>query len=137
STEGFFGSMNRTFSTYSSKGRNAVLSSNKSSEFLTFDYSETNPLTAGFDGWEQFLGRTNLSYYKLGDKTLFLMHDSKSFESLSYRLGGSWDRSTFKLNGTTTQTYIWTESMNEIKQKTQIKQNWTHRVQKARQENKS
>ena len=134
STEGFFGSMDSPFSTYASKARYAVLSSNKTSELLTFDYSETNPITAGFDGWEQFLGRVNLSYYKLGDKVLFLMHDSKSFTSLSYRVGGSWDRSRFRLNGTTYQTYIWTESMSEIRQKVQIKLDWIRRIQKARQE---
>src|SRR5699024_11546786 len=134
STDGFFGSMDRAFSTYASKGRSAVLSEGLSKNGVPFNYKEVNPLTAGFDGWEQFLGRANLSYYKLGDKVLFMMNDSKSMQSFAYRLSPSWDRESFKLNGTTRQTYIWTESMSEVKQKTQIKQNWIHRVQKARQE---
>ena len=123
STEGFFGSMNKVSSIYASKARDKVLTENLLKNNVTFNYFEVNPLTAGLDGWEQFLGRVNLSYYKLGDKVLFLMHDSKSFTSLSYRLGSSWDRSTFRLDGTTYQTYIWTESMNEIRQKNQRLQN--------------
>ncbi|PQL94856.1 hypothetical protein [Apibacter adventoris] len=34
-----------------------------------------------------------------------------------YRILPSWERSTFHLNGNTYQTYIWTETMNEVIQK--------------------
>ena len=133
-TEGFFGSMDSPLSTYASKARIAVISGGLNNGKIPFNYKEVNPVTAAFDGWEQFLGRVNLSYYKLGDKVLFLMHDSKSFTSLSYRAGGSWDRSTFRLNGTTTQTYIWTESIGEVNQKAQFNQYWINRVHNSRQD---
>jgi len=35
----------------------------------------------------------DVSWYKLGDKTLFMMNDSKSWQSLTYRGGTSWERS--------------------------------------------
>jgi hypothetical protein len=83
---------------------------------INTDYFDSNPFVAR-DMWEQMWGRTNLSWYKLGDKTLFLMTDSKSMTSFAYRLLPSWERSTFKLHGNTYQTYLWTETSTEIESK--------------------
>lgn len=135
-SQGFFGSMDGILSTYASKARSEVLSSNEPKGGVKFDYGETNPVTAGFDGWEQFLGRSTISYYKLGDKVLFLMTDSKTWESASYRVGDSWDRSQNSAGGTTRQTYIWTETMGEVRKKNHDRNNWIHRVQKTRKEYK-
>ncbi|HMN04423.1 MAG TPA: hypothetical protein PKD45_01750, partial [Flavobacteriales bacterium] len=83
-----------------------------------FSYREINPLTGGFDMWEQMLGRANVSWYKLGDdQVLFMMNDSKSMTSATYRQDPSYERSMRKAGGNTYQTYIWTASMSEVKSK--------------------
>ena len=79
-----------------------------------------NPFSAGFDMWEQMMGRVNLSWYELGDCVLFMINDSKSNKSLFYRFPGVNNHE--RLNGTngfgdTKQTYIWIESKSEIKTK--------------------
>lgn len=137
SSTGVFGSFDNAFSTYAGKARLAVLNDGESKGRVNFDYGDINPLTAGSDGWEQFIGRANLSYYKLGDKVLYMMNDSKSMKSFMYRMSPSWDRSDFRLNGNTHQTYIWTETMGEVQQKTQTRLNWSQRIQQARQEYKN
>ncbi|MBL1223234.1 hypothetical protein JET18_20490 [Chryseobacterium sp. L7] len=84
------------------------------------DYLQANPITANFDMYEQMWGRSNVSWYKLGDETLFLMTDSKSQESLFYRLPvNNFERTDGKVNSydNTYQTYIWTESKSEVQQK--------------------
>ena len=111
---GIFSSLRSWNSTYSSTARVAVLTSGKPKDLIEFRYTDTNPYSAGIDMWEQFLGRVNLSYYKLGNKVLYLMRDSKSATSLSYRVLPSWDRSTSKPYGTTYQTYIWTETKDKV-----------------------
>jgi len=133
-TTGVFGSFDKIFSVYAGKARASVLSEGQSKGSVKFGYGDINPLTAGFDGWEQFIGRANLSYYKLGDKVLYLMNDSKSMTSFMYRMSPSWERSDFRLNGNTYQTYIWTETMQEVQQKNQIRVDYINQLQKARQE---
>lgn len=97
-------------------------------------YANANPFVAK-DMWEQMWGRTRINWYKLGDKTLFLMTDSKSMKSASYRISPSWERNSFKLNGTTYQTYIWTETNTEVRSKINEKANYIHRqFQKVLQE---
>jgi RHS repeat-associated protein len=123
STKGAFESLGSFLSTYSTKARKDVLNSGLSKNKVSFDYSEVNPFTAK-DMWEQMWGRTNVNWYKLGDKTLFMMTDSKSWKSFSYRAGGSWERESFKLNGNTYQTYIWFENNSDIQMK--VNQNTTH-----------
>lgn len=119
--QGPFESLNSESSSYASLARKDVLSSGKQKDIVRMDYNNANPAAAE-DMWEQMWGRTNISWYKLGDdKVLFMMTDTKSFTSWSYRMFPSWDRSTFKPNGTTYQTYLWTESMTEIMQKAQGK----------------
>jgi hypothetical protein len=126
STLGIFGSMDKKNSTYASKARTAVLSEGLNKGRVSYDYEEVNPMTAGFDMWEQFLGRANISYYKLGDdKVLFMINDSKSMTSLAYRLLPSWERSVYHLNGNTYQTYMWTESMSEVMQKGTLQLQYT------------
>jgi hypothetical protein len=66
--------------------------------------------------WEQMWGRTDISWYKLGDQTLFLMTDSKSRQSLLLRKGKSWERSPKNYKyGNTYQTYLWIESNTDIR----------------------
>ena len=113
---GAFGSLDNAFSTYASKARESLLESSSPRGLTKFDYAETNPVFAE-DMWEQMWGRTNVSWYKLGEKVLYLMADSKSMESFFYRNAKSHERSQQKEYGNTYQTYIWTESMNEIKSK--------------------
>lgn len=86
---GVFGSFDKAFSIYAGKARTAVLNDGDSKGRVNFDYGDINPLTAGFDGWEQFIGRANLSYYKLGDKVLYMMNDTKSMQSFMYRMSPS------------------------------------------------
>lgn len=46
----------------------------------------------------------------------------------------SWERSDFRLNGNTYQTYIWTETMQEVQQKNLIRVDCINQLQKAREE---
>ncbi len=114
-TSGPFESLRGTFSTYGDKARRQMLGSEKPKDKTSFDYSEANPFSAGSDMWEQMLGRTGLSWYKLGDNVLYLMHDSKSQQSLYYHLPGVGEPSRDQTwgEGNTYQTYIWTESLTE------------------------
>ncbi|MFS4472152.1 RHS repeat domain-containing protein [Chryseobacterium sp. T20] len=115
---GPFASLNKLSSPYSSLARKDVLNSKNSKGVIKMDYFQTNPFTANFDGYEQMWGRSNVSWYKLGDETLFLMTDSKSMESFFYRIAESHERSVPNdAHGTTYQTYIWTESNSEVQQK--------------------
>lgn len=61
------------------------LNSQASKGMFSMTYLNANPLAAN-DMWEQMWGRSNVSWYKLGDKTLFMMNDSKSMTSFAYRL---------------------------------------------------
>jgi len=115
SKQGPFKSLESPLSTYGEKARKDALSSNLNKNQLSFNYTEANPMEAK-DMWEQMWGRTNISWYKLGDKTLFLMTDSKSATSLFYRQSNYWERSTNSVLGNTYQTYIWLESDSQIKQ---------------------
>ena len=54
--------------------------------------------------------------------------------SFMYRMSPSWERSDFRLNGNTYQTYIWTETMQEVQQKNKIRVDYINQLQKARQE---
>lgn len=132
-TQGAFGSLDSEGSTYGTKARVKASSSNASKGKFSFNYFEVNPFTAGLDGWEQFWGRTNISWYKLGDQVMFIMVDSKSWESLSYRMGESFERTEQKVHGTTYQTYIWTESMSEIKIKVENYEKRRDRIIEERQ----
>lgn len=78
---------------------------------VTIWYDKINPVTAGLDMWEQMIGRANLSWYDLGDRFMYIIQDTKSNESLFYRLtkrNRTRHESGFGF-GTTKQTYIWTE----------------------------
>jgi len=142
SQTGIFGSFDRVGSTYSRKARASVLSEGVSKNAVNFGYTEVNPVSAGTDGWEQFIGRANLSYYKLGNKVLFMMNDSKSMTSFAYR---AWplsnqernEHSWGPYNANTYQTYIWTETMTEIQSKNAMIQDYIQRLRSAAEEYKS
>ncbi|MCB0716092.1 MAG: hypothetical protein KDC06_08775 [Chitinophagaceae bacterium] len=116
------------FSAYGGKARADVLqNSHLSKHKVSMTYAEANPFYAR-DMWEQMWGRTSISWYRLGNKVLFLMTDTKSFTSLSYRLGPSWRRGSLSMPmGNTNQTYMWTETMPEIQQKNSMFQNMIQR----------
>ena len=137
-TQGVFGSFDNPLSVFSSKARAAVLSEGKNKGTVDYNYSDINPATAGTDGWQQFLGRANMSYYKLGDKVLFMVNDSKTMTSFAYRMWpfGNHERgNTFWGNSgaTTHQTYIWTETMTEINQKNTIKNEAVQKYNQSRE----
>lgn len=137
-TQGVFGSFDSPFSVFASKARAAVLSGGKSKGPVKYDYGEINPVSAGLDGWQQFLGRANMSYYKLGDKVLFMVNDSKTMSSFYYRMWpfDNYERgNTFwgKSGSTTRQTYIWTETMTEIQQKNTIQNEAIQRYNQSKQ----
>ncbi|MGG7552671.1 hypothetical protein ACQ7CX_18845 [Chryseobacterium arthrosphaerae] len=120
SNHGPFASLDKTSSPYSSLARQDALNSKKSKGFIKMDYLHANPIRANFDWNEQMWGRSIISWYKLGDKILFVMTDSKSQESLFYRLPvKNFERTEGKVNSfaNTYQTYMWTESNSEVKQK--------------------
>ncbi|WP_228407004.1 RHS repeat domain-containing protein [Chryseobacterium sp. MYb7] len=120
SNDGPFASLDKPSSPYSSLARKDAMNSKELKGVVKMDYLQANPITANFDGYEQMWGRSNVSWYKLGDETLFLMTDSKSQESLFYRLPvNNFERTEGKLKsfGNTYQTYIWTESNSEIQKK--------------------
>jgi hypothetical protein len=117
---GIFESLDSQKSTYSSKVRTDVIESGLKKNSVSFNYFECNPFSAGFDGWEQFLGRVNISWYDLGNKTLFLMADSKSLTSFGARILPSHERNKFLKYGNTYQTYIWTETKKETNTKYSI-----------------
>ena len=120
SNDGPFASLDRESSAYSSLARKDVLNSKEAKGFVKMNYLQANPITANFDMYEQMWGRSVISWYKLGDETLFLMTDSKSQESLFYRLPvNNFERTDGKVNsfGNTYQTYIWTESNSEVQKK--------------------
>jgi len=80
---------------------------------------------------------SNVSWYKLGDKTLFMMNDSKSAESLLYRASGNWERSKWTMLGNTYQTYIWIENNTTIQNKIDEKASYWHaQYQKALQDSR-
>ncbi|WP_454047298.1 DUF6443 domain-containing protein [Chryseobacterium sp. Marseille-Q8038] len=121
SNYGPFASLDKMSSAYSSLARKDVLNSKNSRGRVKMNYGGANPIAAGLDGWEQMWGRSNISWYKLGNTTLFLMTDSKSDESLYYRVANSHERGEgygSYPHGNTYQTYIWTETTSEIKSKT-------------------
>ncbi|MBS1656119.1 MAG: hypothetical protein JSU05_14800, partial [Bacteroidetes bacterium] len=114
SNEGAFGLLHSYLSSYSTLARKASLTSINSKGLVKMDYGNANPFVAQ-DMWEQMIGRSDVSWYKLGDKTLFLMTDSKSRQSLYYRRNvQNWERSEHLQYGNTYQTYIWIESNTDI-----------------------
>ncbi|WP_228408074.1 DUF6443 domain-containing protein [Chryseobacterium sp. CBTAP 102] len=120
SNDGPFASLDKASSPYSSLARQASLNSQDPKGFVEMTYLQANPIRANFDGYEQMWGRSTVSWYKLGDETLFLMLDSKSQESLFYRLPvNNFERTEGKVNsfGNTYQTYMWTESNSEVQKK--------------------
>lgn len=69
---------------------------------------------AGTDPVEQFVGSYSIqSIVPDGNNNLtFTLWNSTSVKSLLYGIGPDWERSSFRLNGNTEQTYIFTEPIN-------------------------
>ena len=134
STSGPFESLHSSFSSYSSPVREKSINSKDLKGTFKMDYLHANPLMAK-DMWEQMWGRTNVSWYKLGDKTLFFMNDSKSATSLSYRASSNWERTKHKIMGNTYQTYIWIETSSQVQSKVGEYNNyWNKQVERLQRE---
>lgn len=117
SKEGVFSSLSKFNSVYGLAARSDVLKSNKQKNTVKVTTLYANPLTAGFDMWEQMIGEANISWYDLGNKVLFMMMDSKSNTSLFYHLPIFKNKERGKSGfgyGNTYQTYMWTESKSSI-----------------------
>lgn len=125
SSSGPFQTLHSAFSSYTGPVREISSKSNLLKGVYKMSYKDANPFAAT-DMWEQMWGRSNVSWYKLGDKTLFMMNDSKSAESLFYRATGNWDRSKWTMLGNTYQTYIWIENNNTIQSKINEKATYWH-----------
>ena len=77
-----------------------------------------NPLSAGFDVWEQFIGEASISWYDLGDRVLYLLIDSKSNSSLFLHIPNNKERGEPGFGyGNTYQAYMWTETRKEVEEK--------------------
>ena len=76
-------------------------------------------LRSGPDGWEQMMGSASISYYVVGDKVVYLIHDQKTRESFYYHIPGIKNKTRepyriiYKAN--TYQTYLWIEDIEESK----------------------
>lgn len=92
-------------------------------------YWDFNPLKAGHDMFEQMVGRSNVSWYKLGAEIMFIMLDSKNNESLYLHLPVKNTNAHNKISNpslvnhgfnkqyrTTNQIYMWTVPIKTIKQ---------------------
>ena len=117
SKKGVFSSLSKFNSVYGLAARSDVLKSNKIKNSVKVTTLYANPLTAGFDVWEQMIGEANISWYDLGNKVLFMMIDSKSNTSLFYHLPFIKNKERGESGfgyGNTYQTYMWTESKSSI-----------------------
>ena len=77
------------------------------------DFGLEGLLRAGVDPIEQFIGSYRIDIYARTNGTLeFNLTNRTHMNSFLYGLGPSWERSTFRLNGTTEQIYIFTELLN-------------------------
>jgi hypothetical protein len=64
-------SLRSTYSSYGGKVRaDIVQNSHLNKHMVSMNYLEANPFYAR-NMWEQMWGRTNISWYRLGDKVLF------------------------------------------------------------------
>jgi len=118
--EGAFGSLESYNSIYGLAARSDVLRSNKSKNTMAITTLYANPLSAGFDPWEQMIGEANISWYNLGNDVLFMLVDSKSNTSLYYHIPFINNKKRGQDgfgHGNTYQTYIWLETKKDIKQK--------------------
>ena len=68
------------------KNKSKFVIINKSKNTMTITTLYANPLSAGFDPWEQMIGEANISWYNLGNDVLFMLVDSKSNTSLYYHI---------------------------------------------------
>ena len=67
-------------------------------------------IMAGIDPVEQFVGSYRLDIHVIeGNMLQFTITNTTSMKSFLYGIGPEWERSSFKLNGNTQQTYIFTE----------------------------
>ena len=122
SGEGPFKSLESSSSTYLGKAIDDIMENNAEKNLIKVTTSDANPISAGTDMWEQMIGEANISWYDLGDRTLFMLTDSKSNTSLLYHLpvqNRERGEATSIFNpcpghGNTYQTYIWTLSKKRL-----------------------
>ncbi len=69
-------------------------------------------IAAGLDPMEQFVGSFTPTISSDGCNLTFTIQNTSSFKSLMYGIAPDWYRSTFRLGGNMSQTYIFTEPIN-------------------------
>ncbi len=70
-------------------------------------------LRAGLDPIEQFVGSYRIDIDSSDGKNLiFTLTNPTSMNSLTYKLGPSWERTTWRPGGTVIQRYSWTEPID-------------------------
>ena len=99
------------------KNKSKFLIINKSTNTMTITTLYANPLSAGFDPWEQMIGEANISWYNLGNDVLFMLVDFKPNTSLYYHIPFINNKKRGQDgfgHGNTYQTYIWLETKKDI-----------------------
>ena len=121
---GPFSSLESPYSIYTSEARHySIVNSSKGKGHIPISTFLANPLSAGTDLWEQFIGEAGISWYEFGDNILYLLQDSKSNSSALYHTeffpnherderGRGW--------GNTHQTYIWIESKSQRNERNEL-----------------
>ncbi len=98
----------------------AFIRSNKSKEAYPIDFYPWDIVGQGVNMHGQMMGSFNVSFYKLGDKTLSLVQDSKSRKSFYYH--APWIESTDRLRRD--QWYFNTTSWHEANKETTTHQKY-------------
>ncbi len=68
---------------------------------------------AGLDPTEQFVGSFRVDIFRRGNDLEFILTNTSSFRSFAYGLAPDWDRSRFSMAGNMSQTFCWTEPLNQ------------------------
>ncbi len=74
------------------------------------NFGLTRLAKAGIDPIEQFVGSYSIDIHVIpGNMLQYTLTNVTSIQSFLYGIAPEWERSSFRLNGNTQQTYIFTE----------------------------
>ena len=131
SSKGPFESLRSFKSVYTSEARHlSLINKYEKKGYKSINTFLANPMTAGLDMWEQFIGEAGISWYDMGDSMLYILTDAKSNSSLLYHTHFFPNRTRNKSGrgwGNTYQTYIWTESKSVRNQKNEKMWDYIHK----------
>ena len=131
SNKGPFESLRSFKSVYTSEARHlSLINKYEKKGYKSINTFLANPMTAGMDMWEQFIGEAGISWYDMGDSMLYILTDAKSNSSLLYHTHFFPNRTRNKSGrgwGNTYQTYIWTESKSVRNQKNEKMWDYIHK----------